>query len=314
LPRRLASKEKFRRQRALEQWAAELCESVEPSAHRIKPPTFSNNDLLAVYPMGDPHFGMYAWGLESGEDFDLKIAEKVTYQAIDRLVADAPAAREAIILELGDFFHSDNNSARTEASGHALDVDTRWARVMQIGLRAMVYVIKATLRKHQRVTVRIVQGNHDPHSSVFLATALDAYFRKEKRVRVDLSPAPFWFYRFGKVLIGATHGHTCKPQALPGIMATDRPEDWGATEFRVFHRGHVHHDDEKEYPGCKVQSHETLAAKDAWHAGAGYRSGRSMKCMVYHRKYGERFRVTCPVQMIQGSKHGRSRAAKSRNA
>lgn len=299
MSRRKASKpQQFLYRSALENWATNLAKRVEGKARVIRKPQVSDNDLLAVYPMGDPHFGMYAWADEAGDDFDLKIAQRITYAAIDSLVASAPPAKEALIIELGDFFHADSPANRTEASGHALDVDTRWARVMQIGLDAMVYVIKATLRKHERVTVRIVQGNHDPQSSFALALALGAYFSSEPRVRIDRSPAPFWFFRFGRVLIGATHGHTCKPQALPGIMSTDAAQQWGQTDFRYFYRGHVHHDDEKEYPGCKVQSFRTLAAKDAWHAGAGYRSGRDMKAIIFHRKYGERVRHTWPVQMM----------------
>ena len=123
---------------AVEEWIRWLAEDAKGKAPVIAAPKYCNDDLLVVYPMGDPHFGMYAWKPEAGEDFDLEIAERLTYAAIDRLVASAPAAKTAIILELGDFFHSDNNSGRTERSGNALDVDTRWARVMQVGLRAMV--------------------------------------------------------------------------------------------------------------------------------------------------------------------------------
>lgn len=296
MPRKLTVREKNRNRLALEEWAARL--SDVPSAVRTKPPTISNSDLCAVYPMGDPHFGMYAWAAEAGEDFDLAIAERITYRAIDELVAAAPPAREAVILELGDFFHSDNSQNRTEASGHALDVDTRWARVLAIGLRAMVYVIKAALRKHARVTVRIVQGNHDTHSSSALALALDAHFRNERRVSIDLSPAPRWYYRFGRVLIGATHGHQCRPKNLPAAMASERSRDWGETEFRYFHFGHVHHKTVTEHPGCITESFRTLAPRDAWHAGQGYSAGRDMQCITYHRKYGERVRHTCPVQLL----------------
>lgn len=283
---------------AIEEWVSWLVKDAAGKAPKIPTPKVSYSDLLAVYPMGDPHFGMYAWAEEAGEDFDLDEAERLTYGAIDRLVASAPPAKEALIVELGDFFHSDNNSARTERSGNALDVDTRWARVMRIGLRAMTYVIKAALRKHERVTVRIVAGNHDSHSSYALALGLDAYFRNEKRVKIDLSPAPFWFYRFGKVLIGATHGDTCKPDALPGIMATDRPKDWGDTSHRYFYHGHIHHQSVREHPGCMVESFRTLAARDAWHTGAGYRAGRDMRLIVHHKQFGEIERHRCDVAMV----------------
>jgi hypothetical protein len=64
---------------------------------------------------------------------------------------------------------------------------------------------------------------------VMLAICLAGYYEREPRVFVDISPTPFHWYRFGKVFLGVTHGHMAKPEKLPGIMATDRPIDWGET-------------------------------------------------------------------------------------
>jgi len=286
---------------AIEEFVSWLVQDAKGLAPISQPPAHANADLLAVYPMGDPHFGMYAWAQETGDDFDVEIAERLTVAAIDRLVSCAPAAETAIIPELGDFFHADNKESRTPQSGNALDTDTRWAKVMQVGLRAMIHVIRRALEKHCKVIVRIVSGNHDPHSSFALALALDAYFHNETRVTVDLNAAPFWYYRFGKVLIGVTHGDTIKPQQLPGIMAFDRPEDWGKTEHRYWYTGHVHHEAVKEYPGVVHETFRTLAARDAWHAGRGYRAGRDMRCLVLHREFGEVERHRCDIGMIDGA-------------
>jgi hypothetical protein len=285
-------------EQAIRDFVTWLAEDAHGKAPTIAPPAHANAELLAVYPMGDPHFGMYAWADEAGADFDLATAERLTTAAIDRLVASAPPAETALIVELGDFFHTDSSNNRTERSGNALDVDTRWAKVLQVGLRAMVYCITATLRKHQRVIVRIVPGNHDRHSSFALALALDAFFANEARVTIDLSPAAFWFHRHGSVLIGATHGDTCKPNDLPAVMAADRPQDWGATRYRYWYRGHIHHQHVQEYPGVVVEAFRTLAARDAWHAGEGYRAGRDMCCIVHHSKYGEIERHRCDIAML----------------
>jgi hypothetical protein len=274
-----------------------LAEDMRGRSRYVPAPEIALADLLCVYPMGDPHFGLYAWAEESGEDFDLDTAERLTCGAIDRLVASAPPAETAIVLNLGDFFHGDTVDNQTR-SGHALDIDSRWAKVMQVGLRAMVYVIERTLSKHQKVIVRNVRGNHDTHASFALALALDCHFANNDRVSVDLSPATYWYYRFGKVLLGASHGDTCKMASLPGIMACDRPEEWGATRFRAFYLGHIHHEKVQEFPGCTVEYFRTLAAKDAWHAGQGYRSGRDMRCVVFHSQFGEIERHRCDVSML----------------
>ncbi len=275
-----------------------LAEDVRGKSPTVPAPRFSDEDLLVVYPMGDPHFGMYAWADEAGEDFDIELADKITRAAIDRLVDSAPGAHTAVLAELGDFFHADNNSARTPQSGNALDVDSRWYKVMQVGVRAMRYAVERLLEKHAKVIVRIVQGNHDTHSAIALALVLSAYFENNKRVVIDLSPSAFWYYEFGQVLLGVTHGDTCKPGQLQGEMAAGKPDAWGRTKFRHWLRGHVHHTSVQEYQGCLVESFRTLAPRDAWHASQGYRSGRDMYCIIYHREFGEIERHRCDVLRV----------------
>ena len=259
----------------------------------VAAPKNAAKDLLAVYPLGDPHIGMYVWANECGADFDTDIATKDLKKAVDRLVAIAPAAHTGVLLNLGDFFHSDNMEGKTRRAGNVLDVDTRWARVLQMGVDTMIRLIHRMLEKHKRVIVRNNIGNHDEHSSIMLAIALQAFFRKNKRVEIDTSPSPFWFYRHGEVLIGSTHGDRTKPADLEGIMASDRAKDWGETLYRYWYTGHIHNRKTDEFRGCQVESFRTLAAKDAWHHGEGYRSGRDMWVIIHHAKQGdlERHRI-----------------------
>ena len=253
---------------------------------------------MCVYPMGDPHFGLYAWAKDAGDDFDLTIAENLTCGAIDRLVASAPEAETAILLNLGDMFHADNQKNVTN-SGHQLDVDGRWAKVQQIGLKAMLHCIRRLLEKHKKVIFRINKGNHDGHSSYALALMISCYFDNEPRVEVDLSPAVAWYYKFGDVLIGSTHGDTLKGGDMLAVMAADEPKKWGETNHRYWYVGHVHHQDTKEYRGGIVEYFRTLAARDAWHQGQGYRAGRDMCLIVHHKKHGEIERHRCDIGMLK---------------
>jgi len=284
----------------IREFIAHLAQDVKGLAPLTPPPALTVGDLLCVYPMGDPHFGMYAWWQEAGEDFDLSIAERLTCGAIDRLVASAPASETALLLNLGDMFHADNQQ-NTSKSGHQLDVDGRWAKVQQVGLRAMIHCIRRLLEKHQRVIVRINKGNHDGHSSYALALMIDAYFHDEPRVEVDLSPSVMWYYQFGRVLLASTHGDTIKGPDMLSIMAADKPEEWGSTDHRYVYVGHVHHQDVKEYRGGVVEYFRTLAARDAWHDGQGYRAGRDMRLVVHHRKFGEVERHRCDVAMLDAA-------------
>lgn len=287
------------RLQALREAMAAAVEPFRGAFRPARPPRDCMSDLLSVYPMGDPHIGMLAWKLETGEDFDLKIAERNLVTAVDHLVELSPPSENALIINLGDFFHSDNQSNRTARSGHALDVDSRWARVLTVGIRGMRRCIDRALTKHQHVTVINEIGNHDDHSSIMLALCLAGMYEREPRVTIDTSPAKFHWHRFGACLIGVTHGDTCKAKDLPEIMATDRPKDWGETKHRRWYTGHVHHDSLKDFRGCTVETFRTLAAKDAWHAAQGYRSERDMQLHIWHRERGLISRHIVGVEELQ---------------
>ena len=261
-------------------------------------PKHTTDEMLTVYPMGDPHLGLYGFAPEAGDNFDLRIAEQNLCEAVKRLVACSPKSQTCILLNLGDFFHSDSMDNRTSRSGHALDVDTRWSKVLRAGVRAMMTCIEAAAKKHEKVIVKNLIGNHDDHTSQMLGLALALFYEGNERVEIHDDPAKFWFHRFGQVLIGAGHGDTTKPAQLPGIMATDRAEDWGQTKHRYFYTGHIHTQNVAEYPGCVCESFRTLAARDAWAAAKGYRSGRDMYCIVHHKDHGEVERHRVDVAML----------------
>lgn len=254
-------------------------------AKATKAPKYLNDDLLACYTIGDAHVGMLAWPAETDNKFDLEIAERNLVEATDKLVSLAPAAKHALIVNLGDFTHSDNFKGET-TQGTRLDVDGRWPKVLQVAIRTLRRMIDRALEKHEHVTVICAVGNHDTNTSIMLAICLAQFYEKEPRVTINTSPQAFHYYRFGKVLIGVTHGDKVKKQDLGPIMATDRAQDWGETTHRFWLLGHVHHDVVKEMIGVTLESFRTLAGKDAWHHGQGYRAGRDMKMDVYHKEYG----------------------------
>ncbi|MGZ4851223.1 MAG: oxidoreductase [Candidatus Bathyarchaeia archaeon] len=287
-----------RQEQLFKEALAVMCSEV-PHHEPIKAPEETSKDLLNVIPIGDPHHGLYAWALESGDDFDSDIARRLTLGAVDRLLESAPNSHTCIILPLGDVFHSNDQSNVTPGHKHQLDVDSRFVKVLGIGIDTYRHAIIKALEKHEEVIVRFVDGNHDPQAIWALAFTIQAYFSDNPRVKVDLSPSKFWYYRFGKVLIGATHGDTVKHDSLLGVMACDRAEDWGATKHRYWYSGHVHHQSVKEYPGVVCESFRTLAAKDAYAAGHGYRAGRDMVCITHHRDHGEIERHRCDIGMLK---------------
>ena len=262
--------------------------------------TILSSEEAVVYPLGDMHIGMFSWDKETGDDYDLEIAHKTVISAYKKLCASAPDTETAFLINLGDFFHIDNYNGMTAKSNNRLDFDTRWPKVLETGLQIMVELVYMLLQKHTKIIIRNAKGNHDTHSTIFLNAYLKAWFKNDERVIVEQSPASFWFYKWGKNLIGVTHGDTVKLNDLPEIMAADAEGYWSDTKYRYWYIGHVHHMQKKEFRSCIVESFNTIAAKDAWHYENGYRSQRLIKYKVLHKEYGEIQEGSVNIKMVKG--------------
>jgi len=151
------------------------------------------------------------------------------------------------------------------------------------------------------VRLRNAAGNHDQNAHIVLTEAMRGYYCNEPRVIIEDSPRALWWRRFGIMLIGITHGHTVKPEALPGVLAVDARAEWGQCELSHILTGHVHHRRMVEVMGCVVESFRTLTPKDKWHADSGYRSGKEMQSIVYHKNFGEIERHIAGIKMVRSA-------------
>jgi transposase-like protein len=242
----------------------------------------TDSDTLTVYPLVDWHVGLLAWAEETGENYDLAIARDTILGVMGRLIAASPPSKRAVVLGLGDLLHFDGYEPVTSRSRNFLDADGRYPKVLKTATEMVMATIDLALQRHEHVTVRILAGNHDDQSAVAVSLALSLFYEDHERVTVDASPSRFWWFRFGKVFLGATHGDKAKMRDMPLLMAHDRPHDWAASSYRKVYTGHIHHDRELEEGGVIVTSMRTPVAKDAYHSFERYRAGRSV--------YSESFR------------------------
>jgi hypothetical protein len=263
-------------------------EEIPSKKSLVKPPRDPAEDLMCVIPIGDPHVGMYSWAQETGDNYDLDHAERLMYGGVDYLLACAPEAKTGVIINLGDFFHADNVDNRTARSGHSLDVDSRWGKVLQVGYGIMIRCIDRALERFETVHVFNEIGNHDDHSAVQLALYLSAWYRNEPRVIIDVEAAVRrrHYIQFGKVLIGATHGNDCSPERIALAMQAEQAPRWGESLYRHWYVGHIHKIRTHETGGLTIEYCRTLAAKDAWAASQAYNSQRDMRLHTWHRERG----------------------------
>jgi hypothetical protein len=254
------------RQQQFELLREALEEITDTSARRLAPlhkPVGLFEDRFTWYKIADAHIGMLAWATETGESFDLSIAEARYTDMFDRLVQSTPRTKKAAVVNLGDYFNVDGPDMST-TKGTPQDEDGRWPKLCKVGIRMFLYFVDRLLQKHEEVYVYCLAGNHDRGAGAMLAAALYAVYRDEPRVNVSIDPSAIQAVRYGRCLIGAAHGDQGKPENIPGMLSAHYAKDWGDTYYRQIYTGHQHRERYIIKPGCVVEAVRSATPNSAW--------------------------------------------------
>lgn len=252
---------------------------------------------------------MLAWPEETGEAWDMKIAEQMIVDWFADSLRRSPKAQVGLLAEMGDLLHFDGLESETPASGHVLDADTRYQQLVDVVLDSMQRIIDMMLRKYPEVHVIINDGNHDPAGSVWLRGHLRKMYERNPRlslavsdrVKVDRSPATFNAYQWGDTMLAFHHGHKVKPARLTKVIAGMFRNMYGNTQFAYGHSGHLHHGAMIEDELMQWLQHPTMAAKDAHSARSGYQSQRMAYTKTYHRRFGYHSEIVTTPEMLAGA-------------
>lgn len=287
-----------------EEFKAKLADDMRKLAPVYRAPkraaAYANQaPLLAELSIFDAHFGKLAWKAESGDNYDLKICQSRYMAAAEDLLSRVSILRpERILYVVGnDFFHADRGRAGETANGTPQDCDGRWQKAFRKGVECAIRV--AEIASHVApVDILCVPGNHDEEKSFCLGEVLGARFHNSPTVTVTNNPSAYSYYKFGKVLLGFTHGDAQtserKRQQLPATMATDCPRDWAEAICREWHLGHLHSEIEEVWKHRTVECIREVAVRvlpslsgtDAWHRKNNYKSVMAAECHVYHKLLG----------------------------
>ena len=276
-----------------------MCSEITPLPSVPMAERKTDKKLLNLYTVSDFHLGMLSWADETGDDWDMKIAEELFAKWFDAAFQQAPDAGTAVINLLGDLAHFDSLDAVTPASGHVLDADTRYQKLVRTMIRMVRRVVDMALVKHQTVKLLVVQGNHDESGMIWMAEMFSALYDQEPRVFVDTSADVYKMVQHGKTTLFFTHGHKCRFENIEPIMISKFRKAFGESEYSYAHVGHLHHQKLVESRNMVVEQHRTLAAKDAYASRGGWMSGRSANVITYSSEYGEVGRLTISPEMLK---------------
>lgn len=273
-------------------------EGIEPVNLETSPlPAEPQSDIVPWLQIGDAHIGMLASERETGANFDISIAEREICAAAAALIDEAPECERLVVNDLGDGTHYETFKAETEASGHAVDYDTRYWKMVEAYIRITRFIIERALTKAKQVDYLCNQGNHSRSNDVWMAATIRALY--PARVNVLNNASPFIAYRMGKTLVVVHHGDKSRPEKFRDVVCSDFGADWGETDFRYLDGGHVHHSQRKELAGCVFESWNNLAPRDKYAHDGGWRSKQCMSLVLRSRNYGEVGRQVMPIERVR---------------
>jgi hypothetical protein len=261
----------------------ELKRDIKPVAPVTPPQTLQLDELLNLYVLTDIHLGALSWAEETGAKWDLAVAEQTILDSFRYLIDHSPPSRHGFLCQLGDALHYDGMMPVTPTSGHIVDADSRFHKVVRATIRIFRRVIAMLLERHEQVTVLMAQGNHDLSSSVWLQESFAALLADDPRCNVIVNPSPYYSHTHGKTFLGFHHGHRKKIKNLAEVFSSRKYwSDLGSCKQAYIHTGHLHHREVTESNFGIVEMHQTLAAPSSYESQGGYSSGRSMSCITYH--------------------------------
>lgn len=280
----------------------EAIESFRDEVEPVQPAPLSKSersaDLLNLHIVTDYHLGMKSWGEETGEDWDLAIAEDLLVRWFVCAIENAPPAEIGVLAQLGDFLHWDGLEAVTPTNRHVLDADTRFQKIVRVAIRALRRIIAMMLNKYARVHLIMADANHDPAGGVWLREMFAAFYDSEPRISVDNSADSYYCLEHGLTSLFFHHGHKVKPGESDDVFVAKFRDVFGRTKFSYSHHGHRHHDEKKESNLMTSEQHRTMAAKDAYGSRGGWMAGRGAPVITYSKKYGEVGRQIYTPEMV----------------
>ena len=264
----------------------------------VKAPKKVNSDYLAMYMMGDHHFGLLADSetkmAGDEDDWDVKIATSILLDSTNRLASRVGDAEVGVLFNAGDFFHADS-SANTTTKGTPVDVDTRIGKTFKLAGRLFQTLINKMLETHKEVVVINVRGNHDSDMACHLSSCIELLYAKEKRVNVLPNYSKFIHYQWHNNLFVFHHGDRMKHEQILQAVIKNLDDEWSQSKNRYCHLGHIHHHTAREVGSMHFEHWGSLTATDQWHSDSGYGAERSMTAVVYHKDTGEDSRVKIKV-------------------
>jgi hypothetical protein len=252
-------------------------------------------DLMAEVNIADIHLAKLCWHGDTPENYDYKIARDTYY----RIIAEAVEALKGKSINYitfvwaNDYFNSDT-IGNTTTAGTPQDVDVRWQKMFNVGVEMLVRGIEM-LTEIAPVKTFYTPSNHDETTGYHALKYLEAWFRRDPNVEINIDAYPRKYQLYGNTLIGYCHGDKEnssgskeKASRLASLMPLEAAEFWSKSLYREMHTAHLHSEQMiQEINGVIVRRISSPTALDTWHTQSGYMGAvRKAQVFVYDKERG----------------------------
>ena len=238
-------------------------------------------DCTVIINLADLHLGKLVSEAETGERYNIEIAKERFLTCIKYFATKAYqcyGVKKFILSTLGDTLHTDSLKSTTTA-GTYVESDTRASKTFQTALELITQSIDILKEYAPSVEFININGNHCELSEQHLGIAIKAYYRNDKQVIINAEPKNRKYSMIGQNLLTWNHGDT-NMNTLPLTVATEVPELWGQSKFRLIQLGHFHSTKKKvfqsedEFNGVIVRHFSSLSGTDFWHDKNNFRGSQ----------------------------------------
>jgi hypothetical protein len=263
-----------------------------PKYPKIKYQKDNDGYLLVVDP-ADVHLGKLCSAFETGETYNIDIAEKRIMEGVEGILNKVQCYNVTQILFISgnDKLHVDTPK-NTTTSGTAQDSHLMWYDAYRIAVAIELKVLEKLIAVAP-VHYQYDPSNHDYQTGFFMAQTIAAWFSKCEGITFDVSIAHRKYFKFGQNLIASTHGDGAKEQDLALLMAHEAGRDWSDCPHRYVYTHHIHHKKSKDYMSVCVESLRSPSGTDSWHHRNGYQHApKAIEGFLHHPDHGQIARFT----------------------
>ena len=247
---------------------------------------------LLIIDIADLHIGKLSTAFETGEDYNCQIAVKRAKEGMQGILDKAKGFTidKVLFVAGNDILHTDNTK-RTTTAGTPQDTDGQWHQNFIMAKNLYIDLLEQ-LMSFAEVDVVYNPSNHDLTHGFFLMQLIEAHFHNSSiKFNVDLKHRKA--FKYGKNLIGTTHGDGAKVENLPMLLATEFPILWSETKHRYIYSHHVHHKQSRDMIGCTFETLRSPSGTDAWHHKNGYTGvPKAVEGFIHHKEFGQIARLT----------------------